>query len=130
MNMKDKVKLRYGVFKISDDLKTIEIDTDRMGTSENMGAEEPKHFQELITGLPQDDGRYVVYDYPYEGSFGMSSKIILVLWVPEKITIKKKMLYASSKDALKKSFPDTTEFQADSPDDITHKDIETKLRKV
>jgi len=131
MNVKDKKKYRYAVFKISDDLSQIVTDTDRMGTAENMDAEEPAHFASIIGGLPADDGRYVIYDYPFQGSFGPSSKIILVLWVPEKITIKKKMLYASSKDALKKSFPDCgAEFQADCPDDLTHKDIEQKLRKV
>jgi len=131
MNLQGKKKLRYAVFKIADSLKEIVVDDDRMGTSENTDAEEPAHFQSVVSGLPSDDGRYIIYDYPYTGSFGPSSKIVLVLWVPEGITIKKKMLYASSKDALKKSFPDTSaEFQADCPDDLSHKDIETKLRKV
>lgn len=131
MNIKGKKKLRFAVFKIADDLTHIEPDTERNATAENMDAEEPANFQSIIGALPPDDGRYIIYDYPFQGSFGPSSKIILVLWVPEKITIKKKMLYASSKDALKKSFPDCSgEFQADCPDDLTHKDIEAKLRKV
>ena len=38
------------------------------------------------------------------------------------------MLYASSKDALKKAFPDCgAEFQADCPDDLCHSDIEAKV---
>jgi len=131
MNIKGKEKFRYAVFRIADSLKEIETDTDRMGTASDMDAEEPAHFQRIISGLPADDGRYIIYDYPFQGSFGPTSKIILVLWVPEGISIKKKMLYASSKDALKKSFPDcSAEFQADCPDDLSHKDIEGKLRKV
>lgn len=48
--------------------------------------------------------------------------------VPSNIPIKKKMLYASSKDALKKAFPDCgAEFQADCPDDLSHTDIEAKV---
>lgn len=131
MNLKDKKKLRYAIFKISNNLKEIVADTERMRTAEDMDREEPAHFQELIKSLPQDDGRYLVYDYPYQGSFGSSSKVILVMWVPSSISIKKKMLYASSKDGLKKCFPDYGgEFQADCADDLSDADIQAKLRKV
>lgn len=131
MNLQGKKKLRYAIFRISDNLKEIIVDEERMGTAENMDMEEPGHFQEVIKNLPTNDGRYLFYDYPYQGSFGSSSKVILVMWVPSNITIKKKMLYASSKDGLKKSFPDCGgEFQADCADDLTDSDITQKLRKI
>nr|KAG5690128.1 hypothetical protein BaRGS_003451 [Batillaria attramentaria] len=50
---------------------------------------------------------------------------------PSSVSIKKKMLYASSKDALKKCFNDVGgEFQADCAEDLCHKDIEGKLTKA
>lgn len=46
---------------------------------------------------------------------------------PNAISIKRKMLYASSKDALKKVMSEVTEFQADCADDLQHKDITSKV---
>jgi len=133
--MKGKEKLVYAVFRMSDDLKSVVIDEDRMGNSSDPGTTEVESYQSIFTGviqdLPKDDGRYVIFDYHYKGSFGNTSKMILVLWAPNDISIKKKMLYASSKDALKKCFPDMGgEFQADCPEDLSHADIETKLKKI
>lgn len=80
MNLKGKVKRRYAIFKISNDMKEIEIDKELGDTAEDMDRPEPEHFQEVIKKLPENDGRYLVYDYPYTTSFGQSSKVILVMW--------------------------------------------------
>nr|KAG5690129.1 hypothetical protein BaRGS_003452 [Batillaria attramentaria] len=87
MNLSGKAKLNFAVFKISDDLTQIVPDEERMCVSDGGGekkgtpiGEQPCEFAELISELPQDDGRYIVYDYPYKSSFGASSKVILVMW--------------------------------------------------
>ncbi|KAK7088146.1 actophorin-like [Littorina saxatilis] len=131
VKMHGKDKLRYAVLRISDDLKKIVVDDEKMGTSERMDMEEPAHFMDVIRELPSDDGRYMIYDYPFEKEHRKCSKLILVMWVPSTIPIKKKMLYASSKDALKKACPDTAaEFQADCADDLCHDEIVAKLVKI
>ena len=76
MNLQGKKKLRYTVLKFSDDLKEIIIDEERK--CEDMEKEE--HFMDTIRGLPEDDGRYILYDYPYQSSFGKASKVILIMW--------------------------------------------------
>jgi len=128
MTRQGQKKKRFAVFKISDDFKQIIPDEGRDDEGEGCG--NPEHFDDIVRDLPQDDGRYIVYDYPYEANHGMSSKVIFVMWVPEGITIKKKMLYASSKDALKKCIEFGAELQADCPGDLCHDDIRAKLRKV
>lgn len=80
MNTKSGSKLRYGVFKIGEDFKDIVVDKSLMSTASESTREEPSHFTEVICGLPQDDGRYVVYDYPYTESYGDTSKLIFILW--------------------------------------------------
>lgn len=80
MNLQGKKKLRYSVLKISDNLKEIVVDEERICSEADMEKEEPAHFMDIIRGLPEDDGRYIVYDYPYQGSFGKSSKVILIMW--------------------------------------------------
>lgn len=130
MNLKGKKKRRFAILKMSDDNKQIVVDEDRTGCDEVDEKHGKEHFDSIIQSLPEDDGRYIVYDYPYESSFGPASKVILVLWCPQNISIKKKMIYASSKDSLKKAFTDFGgEFQSDGPCDLDHSDIVQKLRK-
>ncbi|PVD32740.1 hypothetical protein C0Q70_08185 [Pomacea canaliculata] len=57
-----------------------------MSTASESTREEPSHFMEVISGLPQDDGRYVVYDYPYTESYGDTSKLIFILCLMELAT--------------------------------------------
>lgn len=56
-----------------------------------------------------DDCRYAVYDYDYvqqaEGTeASYRSKLFLLSWCPDSAKIKKKMVYSSSFDTLKKAF--------------------------
>ena len=56
-----------------------------------------------------DDCRYAVYDYDYvveaEGTEASHrSKLFLMSWCPDSAKIKKKMIYSSSFDTLKKAF--------------------------
>ena len=56
-----------------------------------------------------DDCRYAVYDYDYvqeaEGTeASYRSKLFLMSWCPDSAKIKKKMIYSSSFDTLKKAF--------------------------
>jgi len=45
---------------------------------------------------------YAVFDFEYEEEGGKRTKIIFVPWIPDTSNVKSKMLYSSSKDALKK----------------------------
>lgn len=51
--------------------------------------------------LPKDDVRYAVADVHYNTSEGPRTDMVFVTWAPETATIKRRMLMASSKDALK-----------------------------
>jgi len=45
---------------------------------------------------------YGVFDFEYSQEDGKRNKIIFVPWIPDSSNVKSKMLYASSKDAIKK----------------------------
>lgn len=80
-------------FKINDKGKEIVLDKI---------ADAGEGFEEFVEQLPEDDGLYGVIDVKYETSDNRStSKMIFVSWVPDTMRIKKKMLYAGSKEALK-----------------------------
>ena len=51
--------------------------------------------------FPNDDVRYAVADFHYNIPEGPRTDMVFITWAPDGATIKKKMLIASSKDALK-----------------------------
>eukprot|EP00127_Corallochytrium_limacisporum_P004803 Clim_evm4s180 gene=Clim_evmTU4s180 len=60
-------------------------------------------WDDFVAELPPSDGRYAFYDFDYKTDEGGDrQKVTFIHWAPEDSTIKRKMLYASSKDGLKK----------------------------
>merc|ERR1711910_33125 len=76
--------------------------------------ERANNYEDFMTDLLQKDGdkddcRFAIYDYEYkfapQGAEAQSkSKIFLLCWCPDSAAIKKKMLYSSSFDTLKRAF--------------------------
>ena len=59
-----------------------------------------KHF---VGMLPEKDCWYALYDTGFETKESRKEELI-VLWVPELSPLKSKMIYGSSKDAIRKTF--------------------------
>lgn len=60
-------------------------------------------YDEFVQSLPLDDCRYAVFDFQFEkAGEGQRSKICFYVWAPDTAKIKQKMLYAASKDAIRK----------------------------
>ncbi|KAG0325800.1 cofilin, partial [Podila humilis] len=89
-------KHRYVIYKLSDDLKAIEV-AKTSGSSST--------YEDFIAELPEDDCRYAVYDFAFEakGGAGQRNKIVFITWSPSNSKIKAKMVYASSKDSLRRA---------------------------
>ncbi|CAD7685152.1 unnamed protein product [Nyctereutes procyonoides] len=49
--------------------------------------------------LPDKDCHYALYDATYESK---KEDLVFIFWAPESAPLKSKMIYASSKDAIKK----------------------------
>lgn len=62
-------------------------------------------YDAFLERLPENDCLYVVYDFEYEigGNEGKRSKIVFITWSPDTAPIRSKMVYASSKDALRRA---------------------------
>ncbi|XP_044127025.1 cofilin-1 [Bufo gargarizans] len=75
-----------------------------------------KHFVDM---LPSDDCRYALYDCTYETKESKKEDLVFLFWAPDGATLKSKMIYASSKDAIKKKFSGIKhEVQANNKCDI------------
>jgi cofilin len=119
----DQMKIRktygYIVYKITDDKKKIVIDC--------KGAPGAS-FEEFCSKLPDLACRYAVLDVEIDTKSGAkANKLVFVVWSDDNGPVMKKMLYASSKDALKKSLEGIAEeYQATDRGDLDFEAIKKK----
>lgn len=62
-------------------------------------------YDSFLEKLPENDCLYAIYDFEYEISEneGKRSKIVFFQWSPDTAPIRSKMVYAASKDALRRA---------------------------
>jgi len=84
---------RYVFFKLNDNQSQVILDKT---------APPSATYEMFVKELPTNDCRYAVFDFEYEQDGGRRNKILFVVWAPDSAKIKSKMLYASSKDAVRK----------------------------
>lgn len=108
-------KYRYVIYAISADLKEICVKSAAPPT-----ASYDEFVQELLEAASEKQCRYGVYDAEYTlGSGQQRSKLVFVVWNPDTSPIKQKMIYSSSKDALKKAINFVAkDFQANDQEDL------------
>ena len=112
---------RYMQMKVSDDKSTIVIEKQV----------EQSSWDDFISQLPKDEGRFVVYDYPRpkkaDGT-GAGDVLIFIAWTPDTAPVSKKMLYASSQESLKQRLKGYAKaYQCTDADDITAEAIEQEF---
>lgn len=85
-------KLRYFIYEIKDKK---EIVIEKQG-------DRSKTFDDLVEELPENDCRYALIDLEFKTADGRpTSKIVFISWNPDTASVRPKMLYSGSKEALK-----------------------------
>lgn len=127
------------MYKISDDSSTIVVEK----------TAESSDYDTFVSELPKDECRYAVYDFEYEKpGEGQRNKICFMAWYvvlvlfyvssltainlrsPDTSKIKQKMLYASSKDAIRKKLVGiASEIQATDLSEISYDIVLDKVSK-
>merc|ERR1712146_846322 len=89
-------------------------------------------FADFATKLPDGDCRYAVLDVEIDTKSGATAnKLIFISWSDDNASVKPKMLYASSKDALKKALTGINEeYQATDRSDLDEAEIKKKAGSV
>jgi len=119
--------LKWIIYKISDDYK--EIVVEETSKEDNYEA-----FREKLINAKSNDrrgnpgvgGRYAVYDVEYDApnGEGKRNKITFISWVPDDATQYPRMMYSSSKEAIKRSLNGLAiDIQANDADDIEQSEI-------
>ena len=85
-------KLRYFVYKI-ENKKKIVIDT---------SGDLTKTYDDFVADMPENDCRYGLIDVSFETDDGRpTSKLVFISWNPDNASVRPKMLYSGSKEAIK-----------------------------
>ncbi|KAH8114728.1 actin cross-linking [Phellopilus nigrolimitatus] len=94
-------KHKYIVYALSKDFKEIIVEASQ---SEAAGKSNEELYDEFTKKLPLKEPRYGVFDFEHEkedGS-GKRNRIVFVNWAPDESPVRQKMIYSSSKDALRR----------------------------
>ena len=122
MELKLRKKFRYIIYKLNEDNTSIVIEKK---------VESCEKYENFLGELPEDDCRYAVYDFEFEKSpgEGIRNKICFIVWVPDTSKVRQKMLYASSKDAIRKKLAGVaTEIQATDMSEVSHEAVREKVK--
>lgn len=125
--------LKWIIYKISDDWKEIVIE------ETSTEAEFPSFRDKLLNAKSKDrkgnegiGGRYAVYDFEYslESGEGTRNKITFISWCPDDAPQYPRMMYSSSKEALKRALNGlAADIQANDPEDIEYENVIAKVAR-
>ncbi|WWC68408.1 cofilin [Kwoniella pini CBS 10737] len=92
--LKTGKKLSYVIYGLTEDKKSITV----------LKSSEEKDFDAFVNELPEKECRWAVYDFEFTlpGGEGIRNKLVFVVWSPDDANVKNKMMFASSKDALRR----------------------------
>ncbi|TDG98474.1 hypothetical protein EPR50_G00200760 [Perca flavescens] len=117
----EEVKLRKKavLFCLSEDKKKIIVEEGKQILVGDVGQTVEDPYAGFVKLLPHNDCRYGLYDATYETRESKKEDLVFIFWAPEGAPLKSKMIYASSKEAIKKKFTGIKhEWQVNGLDDI------------
>ncbi|KAL1777941.1 cofilin-1 [Sigmodon hispidus] len=87
---------------VSEDKKNIILEEGKEILVGDVGQTVDDPYTTFVKMLPDKDCRYALYDATYETKESKKEDLVFIFWAPESAPLKSKMIYASSKDAIKK----------------------------
>ncbi|KAF9079072.1 cofilin, partial [Mortierella sp. AM989] len=84
---------KYIIYKLNDAMDSIVVEKEAATDT----------YDDFLADLPENDCRYAVYNFDYNTPEGVRNKIVFYTWASNVASLKHKMIYASSKGALRKS---------------------------
>lgn len=126
----NKVRYRCIVYRISDDKKEIMVEAE---IQQEANKDQEEQYKEIVQNhLPPDSGRYVVWDLKVKNpkSGEDNDKLVFMSWSPDNAPIASKMIFASSKEALKNKFKGISIFlDCSDTSDLDYEEVIGKCSK-
>uniref|UniRef100_A0A7S1XF39 ADF-H domain-containing protein n=1 Tax=Compsopogon caeruleus TaxID=31354 RepID=A0A7S1XF39_9RHOD len=119
-------KYRAVILKINDSMTLVEVEK----TFPVAHGDAKTHYMEVAKTLPEDDCRYLVYDFEYEMQGINKNKVVFLLWSPECSKVKSKMIYASSQEGVVNALQGISrQLQATDVDELDYAHIAKHLKQ-
>lgn len=90
-------------------------------------------YDAFLEKLPENDCKYAIYDFEYEigNGEGKRNKIVFFTWSPDTAPIRSKMVYASSKDALRRALNGvSTDIQGTDFSEVAYESVLEKVSRA
>jgi len=88
-------------------------------------------YDTFLGDLPEAECRWAVYDFEYEKDGGKRNKLVFFSWAPDIAKIKSKMVFASSKDGLRRALVGiAAEIQATDFDEVNYQTVLDKIDRT
>ncbi|XP_032830198.1 cofilin-2-like [Petromyzon marinus] len=114
-----KKRKKAVLFCIGPDMRNIIAEEGKEILVGDVGETVKDPYDTFVKLLPKDDCRYALYDATYETRETKKEDLVFIFWAPDGAPLKSKMVYASSKEAIKKKFTGIKhEWQVNGLDDI------------
>ncbi|KAM6462225.1 cofilin-2 [Liasis olivaceus] len=114
-----KKRKKAVLFCLSADKRQIIVEEAKQILVGDIGVTVEDPYIAFVKLLPLNDCRYALYDATYETKESKKEDLVFIFWAPENAPLKSKMIYASSKDAIKKKFTGIKhEWQVNGYEDI------------
>ena len=121
-DLKLKHAARFIIYRMNDDMSQIVVAEE---------GDKSKTYEDFVKQLPENDCRYAVFDFEFEVEGNPRSKIIFVNWAPDTAKIRSKMVYAASKEAIKKRLVGiSTEVQATDSSEVDRSAVLERVTAV
>ncbi|CAK6444891.1 unnamed protein product [Pipistrellus nathusii] len=115
-DMKVKKHKKAVLFCLSED-KNIILEEGKEILVGDVGQTVDGPYVTFVKMLPDKDCRYALYDATYETNESKED-LVFIFWAPESAPLKSKMIYACSKDAIKKLTGIKHELQANCYEEV------------
>jgi len=88
-------------------------------------------YDAFLADLPEGECRWAAYDFEFEKEgAGKRTKLCFISWVPEDAKVKQKMLFASSREAIRRSLVGIhVEIQATEYSEVTYEAVLEKANR-
>ncbi|MFI1712048.1 actin-binding ADF family protein [Streptomyces litmocidini] len=120
-DLKLKRSFRYIIFTLSEDFSEVVVEK----TSASGG------YNDFLEDLPEDECRFAVYDLEFEvEDGGKRNRIVFFSWAPDDAKLKQKMLFANSRDDLKRTLTGVgLEISGTDPGEVSYEAVVDKASR-
>lgn len=131
LSLKMSSKYHFIIFKLSDSMKEVVVEHAEPAQPGDEFAPVYRRFLERMHECKsKKESRFAVIDAAYTKDGKVKKKIVFVYYSPETASIKQKMVYSSTKDAMVKALGNSSihvNHQANDDDDLSWDTVEKVL---